>query len=511
MSTEAATVPERADTTQTEIAIIGAGFAGVGLALALRREGREDFAILERADALGGTWRDNSYPGCGCDIPSVLYSYRQAPNPDWSRAFAPQPEIRDYLQGVAARHDIERFIRYGHELIRADFDPARGVWELETAGGRLTASVLVSAAGPLADPAIPALPGFESFAGTSFHSSRWKHEHPLAGARVGVIGTGASAIQFVPEIQPQVGHLTLFQRTPPWVLPRANAAIPESWRRRFARHPWTESLARAGVFSMLEATHVGFGHPVVMRGAEWVGRRHIAAGVADPELRARLTPDYRLGCKRVLFSDRWYPALGARNTEVVSAGIREVVADGIVDVGGVHHQLDTIIFGTGFRATDPPVAERIHGGDGCSLADAWDGSPRAHLGITVAGFPNLCFLLGPNTGLGNNSVLLMMEAQIAYVSRLLRFRAQRGAQAMVEPTPAAQAEFVAEVERAMDGSVWAAGGCASWYIDRTGRNSTLWPGTVRRYQRRVAHFDPTDYVTRRPGVAGPAAGEPALA
>ena len=494
-----------AGTTHTEIAIVGAGFGGIGLALALLRESCREFMILERAGDLGGTWRDNSYPGCACDIPSVLYSFRDEPNPGWTRAFAPRDEIWDYLRGVAERHDIERFVRYGHELTRARFDAGRAVWELETAGGPLTASVLVSAAGPLADPALPELPGLSTFAGTTFHSSRWEHGHPLAGRRVGVIGTGASGIQFVPEIQPEVERLAVFQRTPPWVLPRSNSAIPDSWRRRFARQPWTEALARAIAFSAFEASHVGFGHPAVMKLVEQVGRRHIARGVPDPELRARLTPDYSLGCKRVLFSDRWYPALGAANAEVVSAPIREVVPDGVLDARGEHHALDTLIFATGFRATDPPVAERIHGPDGRTLAEVWDGSPRAHLGITVAGFPNLCFLLGPNTGLANNSVLLMIEAQIDYISKLLRFRAGHGADALVEPTPDAEARFVAEVQRGTDGSVWAAGGCTSWYIDRTGRNSTLWPGTVRQYQRRVREFAPSDYVSRHPTRAAGAA------
>jgi cation diffusion facilitator CzcD-associated flavoprotein CzcO len=510
MSTQAVAEPEAVGTTDVEIAIVGAGFAGLGLALSLLRDGREDFVILERADALGGTWRDNSYPGCGCDIPSVLYCYREEPNPDWTRAFAPQPEIRDYLERVVARHGVERFIRYGHELLEASFDPGRARWTLQTSRGSLTAAVLVSAAGPLADPAIPDLPGLESFAGRRFHSSRWDHDHPLEGRRVGVIGTGASAIQFVPEIQPRVASLTVFQRTPPWVLPRTNLPIPEPWRRRFARRPWTEALARAGVFSLLEATHVGFGHPAVMRAAEWVGRRHIAAGVPDPELRARLVPDYHLGCKRVLFSDRWYPALAAANAEVVSAAIREIVPEGVVDVRGVRHELDTLVFGTGFRATDPPIAERIRGRDGRTLAEIWQGSPRAHLGMTVAGFPNLCLLLGPNTGLGNNSVVLMIEAQVRYLRRLLQFRARSGA-ATVEPTAAAEARFVAEVEKGTDGSVWAAGGCSSWYYDRTGRNSTLWPGTVRQYQRRLARFDPADYIGAPPVPAGRAGGEPALA
>jgi cation diffusion facilitator CzcD-associated flavoprotein CzcO len=497
-----------ASTPHTEIAIVGAGLSGLGMAIALRRSGQEDFVVLERAGALGGTWRDNSYPGCACDIPSVLYSYTDEPNPAWTRAYAPAPEIRDYIQDVAERHGAQRFMRYDHELLGADWDPERGVWDLETSQGRRTASVLVSAAGALADPAIPELPGLERFAGTMFHSARWDHDHDLEGRRVAVIGTGASAIQFVPEIQPRVAHLTLLQRTPPWVLPRTNPLIPRVWRQRFGRHPRLQALARSAVFSVMEALHVGFQHPAMMRLAERQARAHIAREVADPALRARLTPDYRLGCKRVLGSDTWYPALTQPNVEVVAGGIREVVADGVIDSAGTHHAVDTIIFGTGFHVTDMPIARRIRGRDGRSLAETWQGSPQAHLGMTVAGFPNLCFLLGPNTGLGHNSVLLMIEAQIAYLGKLLALRASLGGGA-IEPTAQAQAGSVAEVDRGTEGSVWTAGGCLSWYVDANGRNSTLWPGSVRAYQRRLADFAPSDYVCEQPrGAQDP---QPALA
>jgi cation diffusion facilitator CzcD-associated flavoprotein CzcO len=504
--------------SHTEIAIIGAGLSGLGMAKTLRAEGMEDFVVLERASDLGGTWRDNGYPGCACDIPSVLYCYRDEPNADWTRAYAPQPEIRDYIRGVAARHDLERFIRYRHELMVATFDEDRGLWELEAgdpsgAGDihRLTASVIIVSCGALADPAIPALPGLGDFSGTVFHSARWNHEHALDERNVAVIGTGASAIQFVPEIQPRVGRMTLFQRTPPWVLPHANPDLPLAWRNHLARRPRLQALARAAVFSAQEALHVAFQHPRLARLAEQQGRANIKRHVADPELRARLTPDFRLGCKRILRSNTWYPALAADNVDVVSTGIREVLPDGILDGQGVRHDADTIIFATGFHVTDPPVAERVHGPGGRVLSEVWAGSPRTHLGMSVTGFPNLFFLLGPNTGLGHNSVLVMIEAQIAYLRRLLRHRESLGAVA-VQPTPQAQAASVAEVDRGTEGSVWTAGGCMSWYLDRTGRNSALWPGSVRAYERRLRRFDPDDY-TWAPTREVPAAAdaEPALA
>ncbi|MBV9465977.1 MAG: NAD(P)/FAD-dependent oxidoreductase [Solirubrobacterales bacterium] len=479
-----------------EVAIMGAGFSGLGCAIALRRDGCEDFVVLERAAELGGTWRDNTYPGCACDIPSVLYSWTDEQNPHWSRAFASQQEIWDYMRGVVERHAIAPRIRFGHEVRSARWVAERGHWRIETGAGELTAGVVISAVGALADPAIPALPGLGRFAGTTFHSSRWNHDHDLRGREVAVIGTGASAIQFVPEIQPQVKRLHLFQRTPPWVLPRGEMPIPQRWTSRFERHPWLLGAVRGAVFSLLESFHFAFKHPSLMRLVERRARRFIASQVPDPALREQLTPSYRMGCKRVLASDTWYPAICSENVELVSAGIREVVPGGIVDGDGVEHRVDTIVFGTGFRPTDPPIGHRVTGREGVTLAERWRGSPQAHLGITVAGFPNLFLLLGPNTGLGHNSVLLMIEAQVEYVRQALAYRRRHGV-ATIEPRPEVQAHYVAEVDRRTRGSVWTAGGCLSWYIDVTGRNSTLWPGSVRAYQRAVARFHAGEYLLQR--------------
>ena len=480
-----------------QVAIVGAGFSGLGAAMALKEDGIDDFVVLERAGDLGGTWRDNSYPGCACDIPSVLYSWTAEQNPRWSRAFAGQPEIFEYMRGVVARHGLTPHLRFDHDAQRMSWDAERRHWEIQTSGGELTAEIVISAAGALADPAIPELPGLERFQGTVFHSARWNHEHELEGRRVAVVGTGASAIQFVPEIQPKVGHLDLFQRTPPWVLPRENPKMPERWARRFERHPKLPRLARAAVFTLLESFHFGFKHPIAMRVAERLARRHIARQVADPALREKVTPDYRLGCKRVLGSNDWYPALGAENVDVIGTGIREVTADGIIDEAGVHHRAETIIFGTGFRVTDSPIGHVITGRTGETLAAAWRGSPKAHLGMSVAGFPNLFLLLGPNTGLGHNSVLLMIEAQVAYLRKLLSYRRSQGG-VTIEPRPEVQSRYIAEVDEGTRGSVWTAGGCLSWYTDVTGRNSALWPGSVRAYQRRLARFQPGDYLTGSP-------------
>jgi cation diffusion facilitator CzcD-associated flavoprotein CzcO len=306
------------------------------------------------------------------------------------------------------------------------------------------------------------------------------------------VGTGASAIQFVPEIQPLVKRLHLFQRTPPWVMPRANPRIPARWQERFAQHPRTLHALRKAVFSLLESFHVMFSHPRLTRSSERRAKRHIANQVSDPVLRARLTPNYRLGCKRILGSNDWYPAITADNVQIVDTGVKELTETGIVDERGIEHPVDTIIFGTGFHVTDPPISHRVTGRQGETLAERWAGSPKAHLGLSVAGFPNFFLLLGPNTGLGHNSVLLMIEAQVRYVMQALRYRRARRLTAL-EPTEEAQAGFIEEIDRQTDGSVWTAGGCVSWYLDATGRNSTLWPGSVRAYQRRVARFDPADY------------------
>jgi cation diffusion facilitator CzcD-associated flavoprotein CzcO len=479
-------------TPHFEIAIAGAGFAGLGIAMALEQAGFHDFVILERAGDLGGTWRDNTYPGCACDIPSILYSWTAEQNPGWSQAFAGQQEIWDYMREVVARHDLARHIRFNSEVLSMRWDDDRRRWKLETTQGTITADIVVSAVGALADPAIPDLPGLEIFQGNVFHSARWDHDYDLNGREVAVIGTGASAIQFVPEIQPQVKRLHVFQRTPPWVLPRANPAIPNSWRRRFEQHPRLQKAIRAAVFSLFESFHVMFTHPGLTRLTERRARRHIARQVPDPALREKLIPSYRLGCKRILGSDDWYPALTAGNVDVVTAEIREITPNGILGHNGIEHPADAIIFGTGFQVTDPPISHRVFGPDGETLAQKWNGSPKAHLGLAVAGFPNFFLLLGPNTGLGHNSVLLMVEAQIDYVIKTLNHRRGHGL-ATIEPRADAQGRFVAEVDAGTRGSVWTAGGCVSWYLDSTGRNSALWPGTVRAYRRRLARFEPGDY------------------
>lgn len=473
------------------IAIVGAGFGGLGTAIRLKQRGHDDFVVFERAGDLGGTWRDNSYPGCACDVPSHVYSFSFALNPRWSSTYSPQPEIWDYLRDCADRYALRPSIRFDTDVRRACWDGAAGHWRIETSGGDWTADVLISAGGPLNEPVIPKLPGLETFRGETFHSSRWNHGHDLTGRRVAVIGTGASAIQFVPAIQPVVGRLTLFQRTAAWVMPRHERPLRRWEHTVYRRIPGAQRVMRTLVYWGIESTVIGFLRPRVMRLAQRIALRNLRSAVADPVLRARLIPGYAMGCKRVLKSDTYYPALIRDNVDVVTEPIAEIRPQGIVTRDGVEHEADTIIFGTGFRVTDLPISERIRGRDGRSLAEVWQGSPQAYRGTTVAGFPNLFLLLGPNTGLGHNSVVLMIEAQITYLLGALELLRRGGARTL-EPRAAAQRAFTAAVDRRMARTVWATG-CSSWYIDATGRNSTLWPGSTWRFRQRMRRFDRKAY------------------
>jgi cation diffusion facilitator CzcD-associated flavoprotein CzcO len=487
------------------VAIVGSGFAGLGMAIALREAGIQDFVVLEKADEVGGTWRDNSYPGCACDVPSHLYSFSFAPNPEWTSTFSPQPEIRDYLRGCAERYGVLPHVRFGHELLDASWDDDAQRWCLQTSLGDLTAQALVLGTGPLSAPSIPDLPGLERFEGATFHSATWDHDHDLDGERVAVIGTGASAIQFVPQIQPRVGRLHLFQRTAPWVMPRPDRPL-KAWERGLYRAlPAVQLLMRAGIYWARESFVLGFRHPRAMGLAQRLALRHLHRQVRDPQLRRKLTPAYRMGCKRVLISNDYLPALARENVEVVTDAIREVRPRSLVTADGSEREVDTVIFGTGFHVTDLPAAERVHGRDGRSLAEVWDGSPQAHLGTMVAGCPNLFFLVGPNTGLGHNSIVFMIESQCNYVLDALRLMEAGGA-AELEVRAEAQAAYNAGLQEQMRGTVWTSGGCASWYLDARGRNTTLWPTFTWPFRARTRRLDPAHYELRGGGGGGEGGG-----
>ncbi|PRX49308.1 cation diffusion facilitator CzcD-associated flavoprotein CzcO [Prauserella shujinwangii] len=499
--------------TEAGVVIVGTGFSGLGMAIQLRKEGREDFVILEKAHEVGGTWRDNTYPGCACDIQSHMYSFSFEQNPDWSRSFSPQPEIFAYLRGVAEKYDLYRFIRFGQEMTGARWDSDENRWHVTTAGGdEFVGRYLVSGVGALHIPQIPRLPGMERFQGRSFHSAEWDHDYDLRGKRVAVVGTGASAIQFVPRIAEDVAELTIFQRTPPWIMPKPDHEMPGWARRLFARVPGAQRAYRDFLYWLLEVRAIGFnGNPRVMKLAQRLAKWNIDKHVADPALREKLTPDYILGCKRVLISNDYYPALNRRNVEVVTDGVAEVTERGIVDGSGVEREVDAIIFGTGFHVTDAFEHLEIIGSDGTDLGKKWavEGM-QTHLGITVAGYPNLFFLLGPNTGLGHNSVVFMIEQQIRYIADAMRLVEEQGAEA-IDVRAEAQAEFNAEIQRKLANGIWTQGGCTSWYLDAMGVNRTIWPGFTWRYWLRTRKLRTRDFqlLGRRRGRTDGRRDEPA--
>ncbi len=484
------------------VAVVGSGFAGLGTAIRLQQTGETDFVVLERADDVGGTWRDNTYPGCACDVPSHLYSFSFAPNPDWSRSFSPQPEIQAYLQRVARESGVLPKVRFGAELIEAAWSNQDRRWRLRTARGELTADVLIVGTGPLSEPSLPDIPGIGSFGGHVFHSARWDHDYDLAGKRVGVVGTGASSIQFVPHLQREAQHVTVFQRTAPWVLPRRDHPISPRTRRLYHRVPLARAARRFGVYALREMAVVGFAkQPKIMAVAEVQARRYLADQIPDPELRAKVTPNFRLGCKRVLISNDYYPALSQPNVEVVTDRIAEVTPTGVLtrahDGSTTEHPVDALIFGTGFHVTDPPIAGRIRGRDGHSLSDHWKNTGMNALhGLTVEGFPNLFFLVGPNTGLGHTSIVFMIESQLQFVIDALRTM-RRQALTTIEPKPEAQAAYNEKIQASLQGTVWNTGGCASWYLDEHGRNTTLWPTFTFTFRRQLRKVNLDEFLVSR--------------
>ncbi|MET8831506.1 NAD(P)/FAD-dependent oxidoreductase [Streptomyces sp. NPDC004610] len=496
-------IPERARRHEhVRVAVIGSGFGGLGAAVRLRREGVTDFVVLERAGSVGGTWRDNSYPGCACDVPSHLYSFSFAPNPEWPRTFSGQEHIRAYLEHVADVFGLRPQLRFGAEVKRMTWDAAELWWVIETSAGTLTAEVVVSATGPLSDPKVPDIPGLDTFPGTVFHSARWDHGTDLRGKRVAMVGTGASAIQIVPEIQPEVARLVLFQRTPPWVMPRVDRAIsaPERWLHR--RLPLTARARRGLLWGIREMQVQAFTrHPDELGLVERLAKRNMARAIKDPALRARLTPRYRIGCKRILLSSTYYPALARPNVRVVASGLSEVRGSTVVGADGTEAEVDAIVFGTGFHVTDLPIAERVVGVGGRTLAEAWQGGMESLRGASAAGFPNWLSVIGPNTGLGNSSMILMIESQLNYLADYMRHLDLLGSgqdrRVALDARPGAVGAWNRRVQERMKRTVWNTGGCTSWYLDAAGRNTTVWPGTTAEFRRATRRVDLTEYEVLR--------------
>jgi cation diffusion facilitator CzcD-associated flavoprotein CzcO len=485
-----------------DILIVGAGFSGLGMAIALRKAGIESFLVIEKGEDVGGTWRENIYPGCACDIPSHLYSFSFERNPEWSRMYAPQPEIWDYLRACAKRYGVLPYIRFRMPMRVAAWDEARGLWGVTAGEGtRIEARVLITAMGALHIPHHPELKGLDRFTGPAFHSAQWDPALSLERQNIAVIGTGASAVQFVPRIAPHAGRLYVFQRTPAWILPRLDFAISERWKNRFRRVPGVMRLFRTFLFWNLEIRVAGFlGNRRLRRVGVTIARRHLESQIPDPKLRAALAPQYEFGCKRVLISSDFYPALMRPNVELVTDPVAEVREHSILTADGVERPIDALIFGTGFQATRLLHGTQILGRNGLSFADAWREFRSAFLGITVTGFPNLFMLLGPNTGLGHNSVVLMIEAQIRYIMSCLRLM-RRSGRAVMEVRAGTQDRFGEELRERLKKTVWQAGGCKSWYQDAaTGENPVLWPASVVEYRWRTRQVAEADYELRSAGL-----------
>ncbi|MFI8852633.1 flavin-containing monooxygenase [Streptomyces sp. NPDC053499] len=468
------------------VAVIGTGFGGLGAAVRLRRAGVTDFVLLERRDAVGGTWHDNTYPGCACDIPSHLYSFSFAPNAEWPRSFSPQPDIHAYLERVADTFGLRQHIRFNTEVQQMSWDAEELHWRVETSAGTLTADVVVSATGPLSEPKLPDVPGLDSFEGKVFHSATWDHDYDLRGKRVAVIGTGASAIQIIPAIQPVVGELTVFQRTPAWVLPRGDRRISRAERKLHARFPATQKLRRFALWGVRELeTQVFANYPKLLPAVEQVSKLHMKRAVKDPGLRRKLTPDYRVGCKRTLLSDDYYPALAQPNTHVIDSGLKEIRGNTLVSADGREAEVDAVVFCSGFHVSDMPVARLVKGADGQTLAESWAGDGMNALrGTTTTGFPNFLFIIGPNTGLGTSSMVLIIEAQLNYLIDYMRKLDTLGGgdKVALDVRPIAQHTYNAKLRERIKSSVWETG-CTSWYLDAQGRPVAVWPGTTAEFRK----------------------------
>ncbi|MEU3269541.1 NAD(P)/FAD-dependent oxidoreductase [Saccharomonospora sp. NPDC006951] len=475
-----------------EAVIVGAGFGGIAAAIELSRSGFTDFVILERASDLGGVWRENTYPGAGCDVPSPLYSFSFERNPSWPRRYAAQPDIHAYLRRTARKYGVLGKIRFGTEVTGAEFDDSTATWRVTTATGtEFTATAFIPATGQLSRPAFPDIPGMDAFRGDSFHSAEWRHDLDLTGARIAVIGTGASAIQFVPRIQPRAGALTVFQRSAPYLLPKRDHAYAAWHHGAFKAFPLVQTLDRLGFWLYAEFAQQclskwQFLTPLFQRQTE----KHLREAIADPVLRDKLTPGYALGCKRVLFSNDYLPAIAESNVELVTDAVAEVTENGVRDVSGRHHDADVIVYGTGFAAHDLVSPIDVRGLDGRPLTEAWKEGARAHLGITVPGFPNMFLMYGPNTNLGGGSIIYMLESQARYVRDAVRLLAAHPGQ-YLDVREDAERRWDEEVQERLARSVWTR--CRSWYRNSSGRVVTNWPGRTHEYRHRTASVELTHF------------------
>ncbi|MDJ0392374.1 NAD(P)/FAD-dependent oxidoreductase [Rhodococcus sp. G-MC3] len=479
---------------QVDTVIIGSGFAGLGLAVKLTQQGKTNFLVLERGGDVGGTWRDNTYPGAACDVPSHLYSYSFALNPDWTRSFSTQPEIQKYISSVARKYNVLDRHVFGSDVTSVTWNESTHRWDIVASTGEYTAKVVVTAVGALCEPNLPPIAGIEGFEGEIFHSAQWNHDVSLDGKRVAVIGTGASAIQIVPAIAGQVKHLDVYQRTAPWILPRFDRAYTGIEKFAFKHIPGFQRLSRTGIYAARETQVVGLAkQPKLMRILEVVARQQITKGIKDKSLRKKVTPNFRIGCKRMLISNAYYPALDRPNVDLVTDGIAEVRANSIVSADGTEREIDALVVATGFHVTDSPAYQGIYGKGGKTLAQTFDEEgQQGYKGAAVANFPNMFFLVGPNTGLGHTSMVFMIESQLNYVVDALN-TIEKHDIGVIEVRKDVQDDYNADLQDRMSKSVWMNGGCASWYLDKHGNNTTLWPDFTFRFRSMTKKFDLAAY------------------
>ncbi len=485
------------DVPEVEVAIVGSGFSGLCMGIKLKQAGIENFVILEKDAVFGGTWRVNNYPGAACDVPSHLYSFSFAQNADWSRKFPLQSELLTYTEQVVENYDLMRHIRLDSALEGADYDEGKGYWRVRTCQGEFTTKSLVFATGPLSPPGEAEVAGLENFRGKMFHSAQWEHDYDLRGKRVAVIGTGASAVQFIPEIVKQVAQLDLYQRTPPWVIPRPDRAISAFERWMLRRVKPLQALYRGLTYLHYESRYLAFAKwPILMRAIEWKARRHIARQIPnDPALRKKVTPTYTAGCKRLLLTSDYYLSLARSNAEVLIDGIREVRADSVVTGAGEERPVDAIIFATGFDVEHALGSIVVRGRGGRLLSDAAQGGLEAYKGTALAGFPNLFMITGPNTGLGHNSMIYMIESNVRYVVQAIRTVREQGLQSL-EVKPEVSRKYNDAIQKRLQGTVWSSG-CKSWYLTESGKNNTLWPGFTFEYRSITRSFDHAAYHLER--------------
>ena len=491
--------------------IIGSGFAGLCAAIKLEEDGERDFVVIERGSDVGGTWRDNTYPGAACDVPSQLYSFSFALNPDWSSSYSPQPEIQAYLKKVAEKSGtLDRFV-FDTSVQDAVWDEAEQRWTVRTSAGTWSARTLISGAGGLSEPKMPEIEGIETFQGHLFHSALWDHDVDLAGKRVAIIGTGASSIQIVPELQKIVGSLDVYQRTAPWVIPRNDRPYGDLEKKALRYVPGLQRAYRTGIYAAKEVTVPSFTlWPAISKPAQTAAIKNLKKGIKDPELREKVMPRFTFGCKRVLISNDYYPALAAENVDVVTDPIAKVTGSSIVTADGTEREIDVLIVATGFYTTELPIAHHVIGRNGLSLAEQWrDTGMTAYKGTTIPNFPNFFMVVGPNVGLGHSSMVFMIESQVSYVRGALKTM-RKGGYTSVEVGQAETDRYNEALQKRMKRTVWSAGGCDSWYLDAHGKNTTLWPYSTIEFRRRLASFDADAYTLTT--AAAPAADrEDALA